>query len=513
MKQSKLLCIILSVLLVLGFFTACNTTSADTATVATDDLIGLDKASMEYAALWLRTVMPELSEPECFYLNDGSLRGWSLLSDHSVVDIFPGDNGEPMGQIRISFGQNISAKQRKQLKDLCLAVAEHYLAPDMASHVASVLDIGPIENESYRYDVYDRIYTRYDGEGNCEVCGFKDTGYYVFGVTLDMATGQPIHVSICPDIPSADPDLLACQERINSELAQAGYPLSVYFYEGRTAVVYTGSGEDIYTNDINRLEIDFSNGYRGIHASTVPGASEDARNVVSIIGSIIAQYGKNSFSAEFMEAFFDLRSVSDLYADGRFTNQYGTELLISNDSYSIKYSNEAYTKGVSYTQEANGRCEYSFWCHSSENASETAAPKYAKHILISDYIPQFLEKVPECLDLFQLEGKQIVRIMDPESGALVFQVHFHFRPGDNVIERISASCDAAYSSDARIDLWFREVTAAIVELCDIGFTAEDVLGMYEEPNGMLFGEGIVIGYMYHEDGVSFSIDFALEDPQ
>ena len=119
---------------------------------------------------------------------------------------------------------------------------------------------------------------------------------------------------------------------------------------------------------------------------------------------------------------------------------------------------------------------------------------------MSDYLPQFresLKKIPEAQAfMMQLDdlNQNVVAFTDPELGEL-FRVIFYLRPSDKAIEQISATFDADFASDAKINLLFREVTAAVVELCDIGFTADDVLRIYEEPYGDLCGDGIPVPFI------------------
>jgi len=200
MKYHKYLCFILSLVLMLGLFSGCGSAqpnaeegvptqvaeeSVPTQVAETLSLEGLDIDSVEYATTWFRMMAGELSEPNEELIYENKYR-WYMVSADLNVFIEPDDNA-PERMYRIGILNNRTSgsdENAQQFKDLCLAAVSQFTNEDVASWVATFLDVGPVTEGTHPYEGDDSISIEYLPEENR--CVLRNTS---FDILLEMDTG------------------------------------------------------------------------------------------------------------------------------------------------------------------------------------------------------------------------------------------------------------------------------------------------------------------------------------
>ncbi len=467
----------------------------------------LDKFSLEYAFLWLRITESTLGEPEIHPWGDSY--AYELYADPLLVSIYPDDdNSDLISIFDIELRQHqVTEEQQMMFEQLCFSSAYHYLDEYHVNKLVSLFDIGPLVDKPETHDdpnVYFTYYTMDDRDIGV-LYYFGDRGH-IFSIEIFTDTGQVKSVSFRPDIPAYS----ACQEQMNKELADAGHPIKVSIYKDSTIVRYTGSGEDIYTDFI---DVSFSE--YGFDAFGMKGGSEEVKDALRIMMNVASQHIDYPLSVEFMDAFWNMKSLVDRPESTWYTNIYGAEFRAFDYSFQITY--ESNDISMSYSENINGEVGYVIdYLRNYIEIENEAEP-----IILNDYLMLFFERYPDAQLQYIDEEMSVVSLYDLDSEEPLFNINFHHDSEKQVIHIINMSCRAEYASDPEIEQYFKEITSVLGALCDVGFTEDDILKMYEEPDivdetmmsAMRFNQGVNILYKYEAGVINFSIQFNLKEDE
>jgi len=299
--------------------------------------------------------------------------------------------------------------------------------------------------------------------------------YYEYGAFLVGYSLKSGCITLLTDMNTGDktfyvmPNTDPVQKQINEVLVQAELPFSLSFWRNTYSreyvfLNYTGSGEDIYFDNIDVYMTTDGNGLLEFSVYETEGGGDEVRDAMRKLLCAIAYYYDDQYTKEFMDAFFSLENYKDSTVP--VYNQYGAYVLNEFGWYGLyqeqgKY--EIYWSDSTFRIERNDDYKET---HPAVDINTLLAPFVQKH-------PGYLD-TESTLSLEQLR----YTVIHPESEDIKFDIYFTFRRPDLAVTQI----DITYltNGDKEKERWFQEVTADLAALCSAGLTSDDVMELYAQ---------------------------------